>query len=85
LFEVGELTNARNHLERALKIGEQVYGTTHPNLASVLKYLGVVSRDLGDQSAARQYLERALRIAEATYGTDHPLVATIRAPLAALE
>jgi tetratricopeptide (TPR) repeat protein len=71
----GEFTEARKCSERALKIGEQVYGKDHPNVAINVNNLGNVLQDLGELAEARKCFERALKIGEQVYGKDHPQVA----------
>ena len=71
----GEFDEAKTALQRALKIGEQVYGPDHPQVAIYVNNLGSVLRDLSDLKEARKCYERALKIDEKIYGPDHPAVA----------
>ena len=71
-----QLTDARPLLERALAIGEDVYGPDAPVVAARLNNLAGILQDLGDLAGARPLQERALAIYEAVYGPDHPEVAT---------
>ncbi|HEX8228877.1 MAG TPA: FxSxx-COOH system tetratricopeptide repeat protein [Chloroflexia bacterium] len=66
---------ARDQLERAIVIGEAVYGPDHPTVAIRLNNLGTVLRVLGDLQGARSNHERALAIGKSMYGPDHPTVA----------
>jgi tetratricopeptide (TPR) repeat protein len=66
---------AKGMLERALRIGEAVYGPNHPNVGAATNNLGSVLQDLGDLEGAKAAYARALRIGEAIYGPDHPVVA----------
>ena len=66
---------AKELFERALAVGEAIYGPDHSFVARALNDLGVVEKALGDFQKARVLLERALTIDEATYGPDHPDVA----------
>jgi len=70
-----EFVEARNVLERAVRIGEQAFGPDHPNVASIVNNLGGVLRALGDLAGARQAFERALKFDEQAFGPDHPKVA----------
>jgi CHAT domain-containing protein/tetratricopeptide (TPR) repeat protein len=54
----GNLSSARNHLQRALAIGEKL----HANLAGTFVNLGALAEDQYDFAAARDYFERALAI-----------------------
>ncbi len=76
LYNLGDLSGARAHCERALKIDETAYGPEHPKVATQVNNLGLVLRDLGDLSGARAHLERALKMVEDAYGPEHPKVAT---------
>ena len=67
---------AKTLFERALAIGEETYGSDHPNMAALVNNLGFVLRELGDLEGAQGHYERALVIAEASYEPDHPGVAT---------
>lgn len=73
----GEFMAARVAFERALRIGEQVYGPEHPEVAAIINNLGLVLRNLGDLEGARSMSERALRIGEQVYGSEHPTVAIV--------
>ena len=71
LQELGDLAGAREHLERALRIGEAAFGPDHSSVAIWRGGLGRVLQELGDLAGAREHLERALRIGEAAFGSDH--------------
>ncbi|HVG00267.1 MAG TPA: tetratricopeptide repeat protein, partial [Chloroflexia bacterium] len=75
LLSTAQYAAARVQAQRALAIGEAVYGPNHLYVAVYLSNLGDVLRGLGDLSGARTYYERALAITDATYGSDHPHVA----------
>ena len=72
-----EFSEAKSAYERALEIGEKVYGPDHPNVATMVNNLGLVLRALGDLAGAKNSFERALEIGEKVYGPDHPNVATM--------
>jgi len=66
---------AKEDFERALRIGEEAYGTGHTQVAAYANNLGLVLKVLGDLKGAHANYERALKIGEAAYGLDHPQVA----------
>ncbi|PKK83050.1 MAG: hypothetical protein CVT49_10475 [candidate division Zixibacteria bacterium HGW-Zixibacteria-1] len=70
-----DFAEARNLLERALKIFEKVYGHNHPKVATLVNNLGDVLQDMGDFKGAKSHYERALEIDEKAFGSDHPEVA----------
>jgi tetratricopeptide (TPR) repeat protein len=72
LHDLGDLTAARTHHQRALTIYEAQLGPDHPNVARSLDHLGAVLADLGDLPAACTHHQRALAIRQACFGTDHP-------------
>ncbi|MBE0698169.1 MAG: tetratricopeptide repeat protein, partial [Anaerolineaceae bacterium] len=73
--DLGDLEEARQQLEHALELTENVLGKAHPEVASCLDGLGIVLRDQGELEPARKFLERALAIDEASFGSVHPAVA----------
>ena len=75
LWQIADFGGAKEHYERAIKIGESVYGKDHPNVASIVNNLGLVLKELGDLEGAKEHYERALEIDEEAYGKDHPQVA----------
>ena len=75
LQDHAEFDEAKKHYERALKIGEVVYGPDHPTVASIVNNLGRVLHSLRDLEGAKKHYERALKIDEAVFGPDHPTVA----------
>ena len=75
LWGRAEFSEAKSALERALEIGETVYGPDHPNVAIRVNNLGLVLQALGDLAGAKKSYERALEIDETVYGPDHPNVA----------
>ncbi len=70
-----DLLDAKALHERALAIGEKVYGPDHPQVAIYANNLGLVLQSLGDLQGAKKHYERALAIDEKVYGPDHPDVA----------
>jgi tetratricopeptide (TPR) repeat protein len=71
----GEFTGSKSALQRAIEIGERVYGPDHPTVAIRVNNLGSVLQDLGELQEAKKCFERALEIDEKVYGPDHPKVA----------
>ncbi|HEV2992556.1 MAG TPA: tetratricopeptide repeat protein, partial [Candidatus Angelobacter sp.] len=69
------LEEAKSDFERALQIGERVYGSDHPNVAAVANNIGQILKEQGDLAGALEYSQRALQIDEQVYGPDHPSVA----------
>ena len=71
-----ELDRAKGYFERALAIGEKVYGPEHPAVAVRLSNIGQILKDQGNLSGSLEYRKRALAIDEKVYGPEHPEVAT---------
>ncbi|MGD2113789.1 MAG: toll/interleukin-1 receptor domain-containing protein [Acidobacteriota bacterium] len=76
LLDRGVLDRARDHLERALAIGEAVYGPEHPNVATLASNLAMILQACGDLAGAEKLSRTALAIHEAIHGSQHPHVAT---------
>ena len=74
-YSQGDFTDARAMFERALKLDEAQFGSSHPNVAIDVSNLGVVMKNTGDLVGARTMYERAIKIDEASFGPDHPNVA----------
>lgn len=70
-----DLLEAKVICERALAIGEKVYGPDHPKVAICVNNLGAVLEDMGDLQGAKKHYERALSIDEKVYSQDHTGVA----------
>lgn len=75
LRDVADYTDAKMFFERAIRVDEDTFGASHPNVAIGLRNLGSVLSDLGDLQEATIAFERALKIDESTYGDGHPNVA----------
>lgn len=58
--DLGDLEGARQDLEQALEISEEILGPDHPVVARRLAHLGGVLLELGEDAKARALLERAL-------------------------
>jgi tetratricopeptide (TPR) repeat protein len=83
--DLGDLPGAKESLERALGIGEAVFGPDDPKVAIRLTRLGTVLMELGEIDAARAHLSRALEINRKVLGEDYPSTKIIRENLAALD
>ena len=75
-YALGDLAGAKEHYERALEIGESVYGKDHPQVAIYVNNLGMALQDLGDLARAKEHYERALGIFERRLG----LITPVREP-----
>jgi tetratricopeptide (TPR) repeat protein len=75
LHNMGDLHGAKKMYERALKIDEINFGTSHPDTAQSLNNLGRVLHDLKDLDGAKELLERATKIWENSLDSEHPNVA----------
>lgn len=82
LTERAQYEEAGSLLQQALHIREQTFGTRHPDVASVLNALGILSFVQGKFVEAQHWHQQALEIAEHTLGADHPHVAEILTGLA---
>ncbi len=81
------LACAREHLVRALMIGEKSFGEEHPFLSTRHSNLALVLREIGGVERfrlAKRHLMRALAIDEKALGPGHPNVAIRYSSLAAL-
>ena len=67
-----DLPRARDYHARALELRREIYGASHPIVATSLNNLGSVIMLEQDPSAARSTFEQALRTWEAGLGPDHP-------------
>ena len=75
LHDVGDYKQAAECHERALKIGKEIYGESHSNVAAMLNNLGSVWYSLEEPKMALEYFEKALEIRKEIYGERHPDVA----------
>jgi tetratricopeptide (TPR) repeat protein len=67
-----DLERARDHHARALALRREVYGPSHPIVATSLNNLGSVTMLADGPSAARDTFEQALHAWERGLGPDHP-------------
>jgi tetratricopeptide (TPR) repeat protein len=70
------LHGAQSFLEGSLKLSEQSYGQSDPEVAISLENLAVVLREIGNLESAESYLRRALQIRERRYGAFNIQIAT---------
>jgi len=71
----GNLVEARQFSERALRLAEQTLRPDHPEIASYQRLLAIPLAGLGDLAGARRLRERAVGIAEKALGPEHLAVA----------
>jgi len=76
---------ARTHLERALEIGEHIYGEDHYVVAIRRNNLGLLLMDLGNLPEARDQLDRAVQIARRALGPEHRRVRKLQNNLEVIE
>ncbi|MBI3450322.1 MAG: CHAT domain-containing protein [Acidobacteria bacterium] len=74
--ETGEYSEAREVLERALRIEERAYGDRHSYIASTVFNLAQLLGLMGDIAEARRAYERSRAIWERLVGPDTPEVAS---------
>lgn len=70
--ELGNLTEARQHLERAVKVTVDVGDTPSPALVTILHDLAGGFRDLDDNRTAERLLKKAFKGARKLYGLEDP-------------
>jgi serine/threonine protein kinase/tetratricopeptide (TPR) repeat protein len=74
---LGAYTKAQQLLERALVVGQRVFGAEHVRVAETLTYLGEVLADKGEYAAAGQRLEQALAIQRKLLGEHADVAVTL--------
>jgi serine/threonine-protein kinase len=72
LWRTGNLAEAKVALERAVSLRTQTLGPDHPDVATSLANLGIVTGTAGQYAEARSLFERAVAIREKAQGPDHP-------------
>jgi Tfp pilus assembly protein PilF len=75
LLNNAELAEAKAAFERSIELCEEMFGSTHPEVAVRLNNIGHTLIEQGNLIEAAEYLNRALAIDEAALGPDHPKVA----------
>lgn len=77
ISETGDIENAINVLERALRVGKDSCPEGHRMIAIIIQTLGVCYAKSGNHQAAESYLNDALSMQEIFYGKEHPNVAIV--------
>jgi len=77
----GQWKEARDLLQNALPSCEEIYGSSHPQVAVFLLDLARAQKGLGQKDAAQADLKTALQIARSFYRDDNPLVIQIKKEL----
>ncbi|MEK7415644.1 MAG: tetratricopeptide repeat protein [Planctomycetota bacterium] len=75
LYNMGRYGEAIPLAERALAIGEKVFGAEHPDIALLLNNLAALYGAIGDYGRAEPLLQRAVTIRAKALGPGHPYVA----------
>ena len=84
LWKLGQFTDVRRLLERAIGIQKKALDPDHPTLATSYSNLALVVQDQGDLAEARRLLQRAIEIEEKAFDPDHPTLATSYSNLASV-
>jgi len=74
LKHLGKLDEAREALERSLRLSKKAYGPVHRGHVRILVNLGNVVRREGNYAQARKLLKQAIGIGEQVLRPGHPLV-----------
>ncbi len=82
LYKAGAYESAQPLTEHALKIREQVFGPSHPEVALSLNSLGLLCDAMSQLDKAGHLYQRSLEINEKFFGKDHPGVAEVTDNLA---
>jgi tetratricopeptide (TPR) repeat protein len=77
LYQQGQLPEAAERLQDALKVAEEALGPGHLDVATILSNLAALYRSQGRYSDSEHLYKRALTIREKTYGPDHPDVVAV--------
>jgi tetratricopeptide (TPR) repeat protein/transcriptional regulator with XRE-family HTH domain len=75
LCDHGRYAQAEPLYQRALRIGQQIWGETHPQVAETLCDLACLSSQLGQYQRAELLFQRVLCIWERVLGPAHPALA----------
>ncbi|MGH2482570.1 MAG: tetratricopeptide repeat protein, partial [Ktedonobacteraceae bacterium] len=75
LRERAQYDQAKALYQRALHVGEQVFGAEHPEVTRPLSGLAILAHGQGDYEQAEALLQRAVRVREQALGPDHLKVA----------
>jgi Tfp pilus assembly protein PilF len=61
-YDKGDLDQAKDYYQRALKILQKQLGPNHVDVAASYNNIGMVCRDKGELDQAKDYYQRALKI-----------------------
>lgn len=75
-YQSGNLLEATDSFERAVKVLERTLGPEHPDVATAINNLALLHYTQGNHGAAEPLYKRALAIDEKALGADHAGVAT---------
>ena len=76
LYKAGKFAKAIPVAKQILRTRERVLGPDHPNVATILNFLGLLYELQGEYQLAEPFYKRGLTIREKVVGTDHPEFAT---------
>lgn len=85
LHDLGQLSQAREPLERAMAIARRVHGTRHRDTATAVNNLGRLLSDMGEVAQARDLFKQSMQTFEDLFGPEHPNLALPLGNLASLE
>jgi len=72
-----ELTEAREHIEKALELERAALGEDHERVALLLTYLGITLEQSGQSEGAVASFEQAIEIHKRVLGPQHPALAEL--------
>jgi tetratricopeptide (TPR) repeat protein len=75
LYQAGKIRPAAEVAEKAMNAALDEFGLEHPDIATALNNLAIVSKDLEEYDKAESLFNRALEIRKKLYGCEHQLVA----------
>jgi len=81
LYEQGQYESAAELAERAVRVAEEMFGPSDPQIITFLNNLAVIYYAQGRYAEAVAQYERAIAIAEAALGIYHPRVQSLRESL----
>jgi eukaryotic-like serine/threonine-protein kinase len=76
-YRLGKRDEAGELYQRALELGEELFGPEHPDLVMNITNLGTLANARGRDDEAMAYYRRALSLAESGLGAEHPFVASL--------
>lgn len=84
-MDAGNLTEAKDLVEKAIRIGIKEGLRDNPRLATAYGNLAIVEMNLGDDKEAIKHVEKAIELCKRRFRADHPHLATNYAVLGLLE